>query len=550
MNYRIVAIIALILVAMALPVSAYTLESYNNLTTGNLLYPNSWDLTFVAIENYTSVGKVVVTSDQIYTPAGVPISGSTTGTLKYGVTPVGNYSATWEWSGVPVTGAGTFVLTLLFEDQIPTGATGEHTLIIDGLDTALAGGFSTPRLYSSGYAPLTGTNPFAAVPEDPASVNNGYTVAFFDSGGFATRAKTYTYSVPPPAAPSEAGYICNFNLAFPYLDNPYNAVCYDASTAYPEITSATWELTQPDTSVFELTNLTMFKTLNTDGWYALNYTACNALGCANSYTATFANVSSDVPPATGIQTYFQAVNGQTNGAIYGANLQLHDDETDTWSNVTADADGTHFITTNSTATIDGYADATGFSSVERLNLAPCATSGTCLYELIMWPDFMLPAPGSGLPGDPGTGNVNLVVIVSDKDSSEGIYMAQVTVSDPSGSTQASYTNDAGTKIFAVSNESTIHVTASKTGYSTVSKTTTTSEFGPDTVRIELTAASGAPTPTPIITDASGAIVPPAVTLTAAEQDQDLMDMIRENAPNLVMLFILFTLMYMLKGLMK
>lgn len=355
----------------------------------------------------------------------------------------------------------------------------------------------------------------------------------------------------PIIPPTEADYTCNFDPIIKTEISPFGLVCVDNSTgASPAVDTFSWTITQPDTSTYVSTNATLVKTLTDIGWYSMHYEACNAAGCANTTEPLFLNISQYAPPVSGIQTYFQAVNGQTNGAIYGSNLQLHDDETDTWSNVTADADGTHFITTNSTATIDGYADATGFSSVERLNLAPCATSGTCLYELIMWPDFMLPTPGSGLPGDPGTGNVNLVVIVSDKDSSAGIYMAQVTVADTSGSTQASYTNEAGTKIFAVSNSSTIHVTASKTGYSTVSKTTTTSAFGPDSVRIELTAAAGSATPTPIITDASGNIVPPAIQLTASEQDEDLMNTIRTNAPNLVMLFILFAVMYMLKGLMK
>jgi hypothetical protein len=195
-----------------------------------------------------------------------------------------------------------------------------------------------------------------------------------------------------------------------------------------------------------------------------------------------------IPPAnaTPIRTYIQAVDGTNGGSIHGANINIKNVLTGAWTNYTSDADGTGYIDTLSNATIEAYSDYTGFSSASRSNLTPFDG----VYELVMW-------PGGSLP-DPGTGNVNLIVIVNDKATSAPISGATVKFTPPTGATQGATTNSAGTYVFQVPNMSVISLGVtfpSGSPYLPASTSITTSAFGPDTKRIEVSKNYVTPTGT-------------------------------------------------------
>ncbi len=399
--------------------------------------------------------------------------------------------------------------------------------------------------FNSTYWTSTQTNHWTSSTSQCYQMLSPYKTIFLtqnNGSGWDSRYGDFYYNTSEPVYTPGISFTCS-PLTQARTGSTALVTCTDASTNTP--IAWNWTIKSLATGG-TMTSAAQNPTFNLAdiGSYNVTLTAFNTAGNATLTKGGY--VSLTLPGA--IKTWFQAVDGQSNGRVWNANIYLKDMQTGVWTNGTSLWDGTTYILTNATATINAQATATGYASVSRPNLTPCAVSDTCLYELIMWPSSMLPAPGSGLPGDPGVGNVNLIVEVNDKTSSAGIYMAQVSVSDPTGATQASYTNDAGVKIFSVKNSSTIYVTASKTGYSSLSKTTSTTAMGPDTVRLELQAAAGSTTPTPVVTDSSGNIVPASPVLTNNQKDDNLMALIRDNAPNIIMLFILFTIMYMLKGL--
>ena len=250
-------------------------------------------------------------------------------------------------------------------------------------------------------------------------------------------------------------------------------------------------------------------------------------------------VSPGSPPTLGtITTYVQAVDGQSSGAIYGSNIQIHNKLDGSWVNTTNDDDGTSSITSNQSATLDIYAQAIGYASASRTGLTP----GDIVYELIMWPTTALLAPGAN--------NVNLIIIVDDRLTATPIQSASVSVTIPTGATTGGSTNSAGTETFVAPNKSVIHVTVSKSGYVSASKIITTSDFGPDTLRVELTKATVTPTITATPLPGEVTARPTLDQRTDNQKDADMMNQIRDAGPGLVGLAILATVMGLIKLMMK
>lgn len=241
-----------------------------------------------------------------------------------------------------------------------------------------------------------------------------------------------------------------------------------------------------------------------------------------------------------VRTYFENVDGRTNGQVHGSNLQLKDVEAGTWTNYTADADGNGYIDTPPGHTLEGYGTATGYTSASRTGL-PTFSEG--VYELIMWGTNDYPAPGGG--------EVNLIVLVYDKATQAPISGAELSAIFPNGSMLGGVTGSSGQEIFTVPNMSVIRVTASKAGYLTGTKTTTTTATGPDTIRIELSRQTITTAPT--ATTGPGGTTPiPVQTVdsrTANQKDQDMMNQIRDSGSGLVTLAIIATFCGLL-GLMR
>jgi hypothetical protein len=237
------------------------------------------------------------------------------------------------------------------------------------------------------------------------------------------------------------------------------------------------------------------------------------------------------------RTYVQNIAGTSGGAVHNSNIYIKDVENSTWSNWTNDSDGTGYIDTLPSHTIDAYGTGTGYVSASRSGLSPFDG----VYELVLWNSADFP--------DAGTGNINLIVLVNDRTTSESIVSASVSVTFPSGATNQYGTGAAGTAQFVVPNVSVINVRATKSGYNSANKVLTTSAFGPDTIRVELDKQ----TVTPVITATPfpGELTPrPTIdTRTDVEKDADIMNLIRDNGSTLVSLAIVVTIVSLI-GLMR
>ena len=254
------------------------------------------------------------------------------------------------------------------------------------------------------------------------------------------------------------------------------------------------------------------------------------------------------PPTGYVNTYFQCVDGNDNSRISGCNLMLKDNFDGSWSNSTADDDGTYFITTHENATVSGYATATGYLATERTGL-PTFSEG--LYELIMWPsDSYCATPGScGTAYDPGSGNINLLVMVNDHDTGDSISGSEVKLVESAGATTYGSTNSAGVATFIVSNQTQFRVVASKSGYTGTSKIHTTSAFGPDTVRLELSKSYVTASPTVTVTDASGNVVETLDMRPSSEKDAAMMEKLRDAGPQIIDLCIAGIMITILMGIL-
>lgn len=244
-------------------------------------------------------------------------------------------------------------------------------------------------------------------------------------------------------------------------------------------------------------------------------------------------------PAGYVRSMVQCVDGQTNGAIHGSNIQLKDVENLSWSNASARFDGTWWIDTLPGHTINAYGDATGYTAVSRLALP---ASGTTMYELIMWPSDIPPAPA---------GKVTLYVEVNEADSGNAITGASLSVRDGSGVTQAQTTGTSGTRMFEVMNNSLTWITASKFGYISQTKVITTSVSGTDTVRIELmkqvvtTAPTSTIPPGGVTTAVTVNPHDPSVTGNTNAAAQDMMNYLAANGMQLIQLCFLVTILGLL-----
>jgi hypothetical protein len=97
--------------------------------------------------------------------------------------------------------------------------------------------------------------------------------------------------------------------------------------------------------------------------------------------------------------------------------------------------------------------------------------------------------------------------------------------------------------------SVILLSAQKTGYIHASKSTTTTQWGPDTVRIELNKIVVTPTVTATPLPGELTVRPTIDIRTDAEKDSDMMGILRDNGEILINLAILVTIVSLF-GLMR
>ena len=270
-----------------------------------------------------------------------------------------------------------------------------------------------------------------------------------------------------------------------------------------------------------------------------------ALNWYNSSVLYFSAAPTPTPaPITGYsRTWFVTVDGLTGGTVYGSDINLLDVESGEWTNETDTEYGMAYIDTLPYHTINAYGLADEYTSTSRLGLD---AHDNTIYELIIW---------TGLP-DPGEDKVNLLVTVDSADT--GSALAQVSVQMiviSTGLTKLQSTGQSGTTLFNAPNATALKITASKPGYILASKTITTTDFGPDSVRIGLKLATVTPaittTPFPGEVTARPTVLPgcedPDSLECAQAKDKGMMNQVRDFAPILITMACIMTLFYIMGG---
>ena len=281
------------------------------------------------------------------------------------------------------------------------------------------------------------------------------------------------------------------------------------------------------------------------GLYSVNLQATNTAGSDWENKTNYVSISvnatpnnCEIEPIPGyIRTYAQTNDGMTSGGIYNSNIQMHDMEGGAWSNVT-NSGGWWCIDTLPGHSLNIYAQATGYTSAETLG----ASANGGRHYLVMWPDY-IPAPSAG--------NVTLYALVYDQQTGAPLYLSMVRVDGNTINTVLTTTGPEGQAMFTIKNDTSIHVTASKTGYSSITKVITTSHFGPDTVMISLprltvttipTATPGPGGTTPVYVDPNDPSFHGGDTSMKA---QEMMNWIAMNGMTLVQLCFLVTVFALL-----
>jgi PKD repeat protein len=286
------------------------------------------------------------------------------------------------------------------------------------------------------------------------------------------------------------------------------------------------------------------------GLYSVNLKANNSAGFDWENKTNYVSISvnatpnnCNIPPVSGyIRTYAQTNDGMTSGGIYGSQIQMRDMEGGAWSNTTS-SEGYWCIDTLPGHSLNLYAQATGYTSTSQLGVS--ANGGR--YYLVLWPDY-IPAPSSG--------NVSLYVLVYDQQTGTPLYLSSVRVDGNNINTILKNTGPEGQAVFTIKNQTSIHVTASKAGYNTITRTMTTSNTGPDTLMISLprstvtvaptqTTGLGGTVPTtigPYGTPGPGGTMAPGYT---NNQGQLMMDFLARNGLSLVELCFFVTVLALL-----
>jgi PKD repeat protein len=352
-----------------------------------------------------------------------------------------------------------------------------------------------------------------------------------------------TYVPPVPVA----GFTCTPTSQYPDT----SVVCTDTSTNTP--TDWYWTIDAEAMGVDAWqTSTTRNYTWESHypGLYSVNLRANNSAGSSWENKTNYVSISvnatpnnCNLPVASGyIRTYAQTNDGMTSGGIYGSQIQMRDMEGGAWSNTTS-SEGYWCIDTLPGHSLNLYAQATGYTSTSQLGVS--ANGGR--YYLVLWPDY-IPAPSSG--------NVSLYVLVYDQQTGTPLYLSSVRVDGNNINTILKNTGPEGQAVFTIKNQTSIHVTASKAGYNTITRTMTTSNTGPDTLMISLprstvtvaptqTTGPGGTVPTtigPYGTPGPGGTMAPGYT---NNQGQLMMDFLARNGLSLVELCFFVTVLALL-----
>jgi PKD repeat protein len=441
---------------------------------------------------------------------------------------IGNYSATIDYHGVTTYGWST--CDLIVDTQFDTATNDFYLDDINGGSNSQWYSLAGEGNGAYDYTELTGYQARLHVGTPSIPQNGVY--------------KTYTgTSTSAPVA----SFTCAPTSQYPDT----SVVCTDTSTNVP--TDWLWSIDMEGAGIDGWqthTGQNFTWESHYPGLYSVNLRANNSAGSDWENKSNYVSISlnatpnnCNLPVASGyIRTYAQTNDGMTSGGIYGSQIQMRDMEGGAWSNTTS-SEGYWCIDTLPGHSLNLYAQASGYTSTSQLGVA--ANGGR--YYLVLWPDY-IPAPSSG--------NVSLYVLIYDQQTGSPLYLSSVRVDGNNINTILKNTGPEGQAVFTIKNNTAIHVTASKAGYNTITRTMTTSNTGPDTLMISLprstvtvaptqTTGPGGTVPTtigPYGTPGPGGTMAPGYT---NNQGQLMMDFLARNGLSLVELCFFVTVLALL-----
>jgi PKD repeat protein len=538
--FMIIALIALI-AFIAVPVQAWTQQWTNTTGTAYGHLHSSKPFDGLQIKNITKLNTGEITridwsgeEDWSGAYGGTAYTAGTfTVPLYIGSTLVGN--GTWSRGLCTQGGGGSF------------STVSSHSLEITGFSTVTTGQ-QMVKFYSDGWSNVTikgrymhgSYNPFTTYPFSDT----------FSAAPFAISPSEYPYdfTVTTYGGSNVVTPVSSFTCTPTSQYPDTNVVCTDTSTNTP--TSWLWTIDAESwgTDAFQThTGQNFSWQSHYPGIFSVNLQATNGAGSDYENKTNYVTISvnatpnnCDIEPLTGyIRTYAQTNDGMTSAGIFGSNIQMKDVEGSAWSNVTGSA-GWWCIDTLPGHSLNLYAQATGYTSVESIGVS--ANGGR--HYLVMWPDYI---------SAPSAGNVTLYVLVYDQQTGGPLYLSSVRVDGNTINTFLKNTGPEGQAMFTIKNDSSVHVTASKSGYTSITKVITTSHFGPDTVMISLprVTVTGSPTSTPTpswmttaptVGPGPQGTMPPGYTNT---QGQIMMDFLARNGLSLVELCFFVTILALL-----
>ena len=157
------------------------------------------------------------------------------------------------------------------------------------------------------------------------------------------------------------------------------------------------------------------------------------------------------------RTTFNEVAWDSGARIHGLDIDLKDVQNNSWSNSTADADGSWYIDTIPSDSILTFShDPNGIWMDMFETFAADSVAGTGKsYDIVMYKNETVPA----------TGYVNFYVTVTDADNNyNGLSTASIVLCSAGVCQPAQHTGSSGTLMFNVTQNTLITATASAPGY--------------------------------------------------------------------------------------
>ena len=532
-----VLLVFLLIVEVIYPISAWTLlDTYtspggindNSGFVGNGITVNN----AIAFENNITLIKFLGTCQRSY----ASVSGAPTGSHVFQIYdtilgPTGNLTVTWNADY----GVGQVPCEMNFGnfEYVRGTATGQRTFRLYDPDTSY---------YVGNY--LGWFWQFATDDSHHSVDVNG--VWSFKDNAYGTDAhNSESYGGSFVAAPV-AAFSCVPTSQFP--DTP--VVCTDTSTNTP--TDWYWTLDAENLGVKgwqTSTSQNFTWQSHYPGLYSVNLRANNSAGGDWENKTNYVSISVNATPnncnlplASGYsRTLFQCTNAGSDAAISGCNLQLHDMEGGTWSNITNSGDGRWCIDTLPLHHINGYGQATGYISGSRLNVQEW---NGMIYTISMIPGYLTL---------PQAGKIWVYVYAHDFDTGQNLVGATVSLSGTGLPTVVGTTGTDGGVGIQWPNVSTAYINVAKSGYTTGVKVITTSSFGPDAVTVDLHKGSQTATITPT-PPWSGVTTAPTLDPAGNPGDegysnakgQEMMDFLAQHGMDLVSLCLLVTIIGLLK----